>query len=114
MLRYGLPATPQHRSAVKRAQEARQVDTLLDTLYVITMKKVNALQLRQSLGKVLASLEKNGEPILLQRGQKPVGVIISLKDFRERFVEKAAAEERHQIFEEMRRLVRKSADPTPT
>ena len=32
------------------------------------MKKINALELRQSLGKVLAALEKTGEPILLERG----------------------------------------------
>src|SRR2546421_9986503 len=89
------------------------VDTHLDTSYVISMKKVTALQLRQSLSKVLSGLEKTGEPILLQRGQRPVGVIISLKDFRERFVEKAASEERHRIFEEMDRLVRKPADLTP-
>ncbi|MBI4729138.1 MAG: type II toxin-antitoxin system Phd/YefM family antitoxin [Acidobacteria bacterium] len=77
------------------------------------MKRVNALQLRQSLGKVIAGLEKTGEPILLEKGRRPVGVIVSLRDFQERFVERAAAEARTKLIEEMDRLATTSADPTP-
>ena len=40
------------------------------------MKSVNAVQLRQSLGKVVARLQKDGEPILLQKGHRPVAVLI--------------------------------------
>lgn len=75
------------------------------------MKRVNALQLRQSLGKVVAALEKDGEPVILQKGHRPVAVLISLRDFRERFVEKAAAEERRQIVAEIERMARPGADP---
>jgi len=74
------------------------------------MKKVNALGLRQSLGKVVAALERDGEPILLEKGRQPVGVIVSLRDFRERFAEKVASEERAQILEEMDRLATRSRD----
>jgi PHD/YefM family antitoxin component YafN of YafNO toxin-antitoxin module len=77
------------------------------------MKKINALQLRQSLGKVVAALARSGEPVLLEKGRKPVAVLISLRDFRERFVEKAAAEERAGILAEMDRLATASVDPTP-
>lgn len=77
------------------------------------MKRVNAITLRQSLGKILASLERTGEPILLERGKRPVGVIVSLRDFEERFVEKAAAEARRELMEEMDRLARPSVDATP-
>ena len=63
------------------------------------MKKVNALELRRSLGKVLTALEKDGEPILLERGRMPVGVIVSLKDFQERFVEKSASAARQKILD---------------
>ena len=77
------------------------------------MKRINALQLRQSLSKVLSALEKHGEPILLERGRKPVGVIVSLRDFQERFVEKAAAEARDRILEEMDRIATSSVDRTP-
>jgi prevent-host-death family protein len=78
------------------------------------MKRVNALALRQSLGKVVASLERTGHPILLEKGRRPVAVLISLRDFEERFVEKAATEARERILEEIDRLARPSSDPTPT
>lgn len=61
------------------------------------MKKINALQLRQSLNKVILMLQKTHEPILLERGKKPAAVIISLDDFKKRFVEKAADEKRREI-----------------
>lgn len=77
------------------------------------MRRVNALQLRQALGKVLSGLERSGEPILLERGRKPVGVIISLRDYRERFVERVAAEEREALLREMDRLATQSSDHTP-
>ncbi|MBI5504498.1 MAG: type II toxin-antitoxin system Phd/YefM family antitoxin [Deltaproteobacteria bacterium] len=77
------------------------------------MKTINALQLRQSLGKVVAALEKTGEPILLERGRKPVGVIVSIQDFQERFVEKSATAERKKIFDEIARLAIASRDRTP-
>ena len=77
------------------------------------MKKVNALELRQSLGKVVESIQRTGEPILLEKGRKPVAVLISIKDFQERFAEKAAAEARSRIFEEMDDLAMRSVDPTP-
>lgn len=77
------------------------------------MKRVNALQLRQSLGKVVASLERTGEPILLEKGRRPVAVMISLRDFQERFVEKAAAEARDQVLAEMDALATESIDKTP-
>ena len=77
------------------------------------MKRVTALELRQSLGKVVAALQRTGEPIMLEKGRKPVGVLITLRDFQERFVEKAAAEERAEVIREMDRLARKAADPTP-
>lgn len=77
------------------------------------MEKVNALELRQSLGKVIATLQRTGEPILLEKGRKPVGVLISLQDFHERFVEKSAAEARERILEEMDALAMHSLDATP-
>jgi prevent-host-death family protein len=76
------------------------------------MKKVTALALRQSLGKVVAALERTGEPVLLQKGRRPVAVLISLRDFQERFVEKAAAEARDAILANMDELARPSADST--
>lgn len=72
------------------------------------MKKVNALQLRQSLGAVIDDLEKTGEPILIEKGRKPVGVLISLQDFKERFHELDAAAERDKIIAEMDAIAAKA------
>lgn len=77
------------------------------------MKRVNALQLRQSMGKVLSELDRTGEPILLEKGRKPVGVIVSLQDYQERFAERVAAEARARIFDEIDELAMTSADETP-
>lgn len=68
------------------------------------MKRVNALELRQSLGKILAALQKTGQPIVVEKARRPVAVLITLKDFNERFAEKAAAEERDRIIAEIEQL----------
>jgi len=65
------------------------------------MKKVNALELRQSLSKIIKILQRTHEPILLEKGRKPAAVIISLEDFAMRFVEKAADERRQKLQEEI-------------
>lgn len=81
--------------------------------YAVEMKEVTALELRQSLGKVLELLERDGEPVLLHKRGRPVAAIISLRDFRERFAERAAAEERDRLIEQMDELAGPSVDPTP-
>lgn len=65
------------------------------------MKELTAVELRRSLGRVARSLERDGEPILLKVGTHPVGVIVSLKDFHERFALKAAEEERKRLVAEI-------------
>jgi hypothetical protein len=65
------------------------------------MKEINAVQLRQSLGRLAATLKQTGEPILLKVGREAVGVIISLRDFRERFVLRQAEAERVRLVEEI-------------
>lgn len=49
--------------------------------------KVTALEIRQSLGKILKKLESLDEPIIVEKGRKPVAVLISLKTFRRRFID---------------------------
>jgi len=65
---------------------------------------VNALELRQSLGKVLRALEADGAPIVVERARRPAAVLISLKDYRERFVDRAADEERRAVVERIAKL----------
>ena len=65
------------------------------------MKEVTAVELRQSLGKIARRLERDGEPILLKLGRRPVGVIVSLRDYRERFALQEAAAERQRLVDEI-------------
>lgn len=65
------------------------------------MKELGAVQLRQSLSKVFKTLERDGQPIALRLGRKRVGVIISVRDFNERFALKAAEEERQRLVDEI-------------
>lgn len=75
------------------------------------MQKINALELRQSLSKLINRLQKKGEPILLEKGRKPAAVIISLDDFKTRFIEKEADERRRRVQQKILSLVRKSDVP---
>lgn len=68
------------------------------------MKTVNALELRQSLGKVLDRLEQDGGPILVCRRRTPAAALVSLKDYRERFVDREADERRREVVARLRRL----------
>jgi prevent-host-death family protein len=61
------------------------------------MKSVNALELRQSLGRVLRQLERGGAPILVQRGKEPAAVLISHRDYQERFADREADQRRQAI-----------------
>lgn len=68
------------------------------------VKSVNALELRQSLGKVLRLLETGGAPVLVQRGRRPAAVLISLRDYQERFADREADEQRRAVVARIREL----------
>lgn len=68
------------------------------------MKTVNALTLRQSLGQVLAQLERDGGPILVCRRRTPAAALVSLKDYRERFVDREADEQRREVVARLKKL----------
>lgn len=67
------------------------------------MEKVNALKLRQNLGAVVDRLHRSGEPILLEKGREPVAVLITLEDYKKRFVDVDADIERRKLVERIRR-----------
>lgn len=69
------------------------------------MRSVNALELRQSLGRVLKSLAKGGSPIIVKKGREPAAVLISLKDYQERFADRAADEQRRALVERIKQTV---------
>ena len=65
------------------------------------MQRTNALELRRALGRVLDTLERNGGPILIEKARKPKAVLISLRDYNERFVDAVAADERERLAEDI-------------
>jgi PHD/YefM family antitoxin component YafN of YafNO toxin-antitoxin module len=60
------------------------------------MKTVNALQIRNNLGKVLQELEETGEPILLSKGRKVRAALITFEDFQRRFIDRQTEEAREK------------------
>lgn len=56
----------------------------------------------------MTRLRRTGEPILLEKGRKPAAVIISLEDFKTRFVEKEADERRREVQRRILALSRRS------
>lgn len=61
------------------------------------MLKTNALKMRQNLGHVLKRLAKTGSPVLVERNRKPAAVLISLKDYNERFADIQADKRREAL-----------------
>ncbi len=67
------------------------------------MKKTNALKMRESLGKVLKSLQKDGQPVLVEKDRKPAAVLISLEDYYKRFVDVEADQVRKEMVERIKK-----------
>jgi PHD/YefM family antitoxin component YafN of YafNO toxin-antitoxin module len=68
------------------------------------MKRVNALQVRQSLGRILEQLDRGGEPILVEKGRQPRAVLVPLRLFRERFIDKTVHAERLELERRIKEL----------
>lgn len=64
--------------------------------------KVNALQIRQSLGKILKKLAATDEPIVVEKGRRPVAVLISIKAFTERFIDYREQRKREELLARFR------------
>ena len=68
------------------------------------MKTVNALALRNNLGKVLDALEKSGEPVLVSKGKSIKAVLITPEDFKRRFVDVQSEDEKKKLLATIERL----------
>ena len=66
------------------------------------MRTVNALKIRNHLGEVLDSLEKDGEPILLSKGRKIRAVLITPEEFKKRFLDKQIEEEKKKLLQRIK------------
>jgi prevent-host-death family protein len=65
------------------------------------MKTLRAVDLRSSLARVARALERTGQPVALTMRGRTVGVLISVRDWHERFTDQAAAEERRRLVAEI-------------
>lgn len=63
------------------------------------MKKVNALKIRNNLGEVLDMLTKTGEPILVSKGREIRAVLITPEQFKRRFLDYQAEEQKRQLLQ---------------
>lgn len=71
-----------------------------------TMKTVNALDVRNRLGSILDELRSTGEPILVSKGRKLCAVLVTPEDFKTRFLDKQAEEDRLKLLQSIRQLRR--------
>jgi len=63
------------------------------------MKTVNALKIRNHLGEVLEELNKTGNPILVSKGRKIQAVLITPEQFKKRFLDYQAEEEKKRVLD---------------
>ena len=68
------------------------------------MKTVNALKIRNNLGEVLDLLEKTGEPILISKGRKIRAALITPEQFKRRFLDYQAKEQKKKLLETIESL----------
>ncbi len=68
------------------------------------METVNALKVRNHLGEILDHLNETGEPILISKGRKVRGVLVTLEEFERRFLDVKADEEKARILESLKPL----------
>jgi prevent-host-death family protein len=66
------------------------------------MKTVNALTIRNKFGEVLSYLEETHEPVLVTKGKKLKAALVPIDDFKTRFLDKQAEEEREKLLERIR------------
>jgi len=66
------------------------------------MKTVNALTIRNKFGEVLSYLEETHEPVLVTKGKKLRAALVPIEDFKTRFLDKQAEEEREKLLEQIK------------
>lgn len=65
------------------------------------MKSLSAADLHKSLSEVARKLDQDGGPVMLTLRGRPVGVLIPLRDWNERFTSRATREERRRLVAEI-------------
>jgi antitoxin (DNA-binding transcriptional repressor) of toxin-antitoxin stability system len=75
------------------------------------MEQVNALKLRNHLGEILDRLRDKGEPILVSKGRKIRAVLVTPEQFKTRFLDWQAEEQRKRFLNNVAQLKKKKASP---
>ena len=68
------------------------------------MKTVNALKIRNNLGEVLDFLTSTGEPVLVSKGKEIKAVLITPEDFKRRFLDLQAEENKKKLLETIKNI----------
>lgn len=68
------------------------------------MDTVNAITIRKSLGRILKSMERNADPVLVTRDRKPVAALIPYDLFKARFVDAMAQDELRHLKDRLKRV----------
>ena len=68
------------------------------------MEEVNALKIRNNLGEILDRLNNKGGPILVSKGRKIRAVLVTPEQFKKRFLDWEAEEEKDRFLDTVRRL----------
>lgn len=75
------------------------------------MEQVNALKMRNNLGKILDHLNETGEPILVSKGRKLRAVLVTPEDFEKRFLDYRIKEDKKKRLNSMLTLRKKKKEP---
>ena len=75
------------------------------------MNTVNALKVRNQFGEVLDLLDNKKEPILITKNKKVRAVLICYEDFKIRFLDKQAEEEKEKFLKQVESHVASSLIP---
>ena len=71
------------------------------------MEEVNALTVRNNLGKILDRLQKKGEPILISKGRKIIAVLVTPEQFEKRFLDWQAEEKKELLLNAIKGMRKK-------
>ncbi len=71
------------------------------------MKEINALKLRNNLGEILETLNRTGEPIIVNKGHKAQAVLITPEQFQLRFLDYQTEGKKQKMLELIQGLKKK-------
>jgi PHD/YefM family antitoxin component YafN of YafNO toxin-antitoxin module len=72
------------------------------------MKHVNALAIRNNLGRILDDLTETGEPIIVSKGRKVQAVLITPEQFKKRFLDYQSEERKREMLDAVTSMSDKS------